>query len=46
MKIFTYTLLTLAFSQNATGPDIICEGSDVILQCVIILINPDSTTVV
>ena len=37
--MFTCTLLTLAFSQEATGPSGVCEGSDVTLQCVIIL-NP------
>ena len=27
---------SLAFSQRATGPSSVCEGSDVILQCVIV----------
>ena len=44
MIIFTY--LTSAFGQEATGPSSVCEGSDVTLQCVIILTNPDNTTVV
>ena len=40
--MFTCTLLTSAFSQPATGPSGVCEGSDVTLQCVIIL-NPGNT---
>ena len=36
----------LAFRQNATGPSSVCEGSDVTLQCVIVIINPDNTTTV
>ena len=37
---------TIAFSQPATGPSSVCEGSDVTLQCVIIQTNPDNTTAV
>ena len=37
---------TVAFRQNATGPSSVCEGSDVTLQCVIVRINPDNTTIV
>ena len=40
------TSLTSAFSQEATGPSRVCEGSDVTLQCVIIQTNPDNTTAV
>ena len=36
----------LAFSQPATGPSSVCEGSDVTLQCVIVRINPDNTVIV
>ena len=35
-----------AFSQPATGPSSVCEGSDVTLQCVIIQTNPNNMTVV
>ena len=42
----TSCIITLAFRQEATGPDIICEGSDVTLQCVIIQTNPDNRTFV
>ena len=35
---------TVAFSQPATGPSSVCEGSDVTLQCVIVINNPDNTT--
>ena len=38
-------VLHLAFSQPATGPSSVCEGSDVILQCVILLIIDNATTV-
>ena len=38
--------MNLAFSQPATGPSSVCEGSDVTLQCVIIQTNPDNTTFV
>ena len=38
--------LTLALNQPATGPSSVCEGSNVTLQCVIILTNPDNTTIV
>ena len=37
---------SLAFSQRTTGPSSVCEGSDVTLQCVIVLNNPDNTTTV
>ena len=30
---------SLAFSQRATGPSSVCEGSDVTLQCVIVSAN-------
>ena len=36
----------LAFSQPATVPSSVCKGSDVTLQCVIVINNPDNTTVV
>ena len=39
-------MFSLAFRQEATGPSSICEGSDVTLQCVIVLNNPDNTTAV
>ena len=37
---------SLAFRQRATGPSRVCEGSDVTLQCVIVLISADNTTTV
>ena len=37
---------TVAFSQPATGPSSVCEGSDVTLQCVVVLNNPDNTITV
>ena len=37
---------SLAFSQTATGPSSVCEGSDVTLQCVIVIISPDNTVTV
>ena len=37
---------TSAFSQPATGPSSVCEGSDVTLQCVIVQTNPDNTTAI
>ena len=37
---------SLAFRQRATGPSRVCEGSDVTLQCVIVINNPDNTTTV
>ena len=40
----TCTCYSLAFSQPATGPSRVCEGSNVILQCVIVLINPNDNT--
>ena len=40
------TYFSLAFRQRATGPSSVCEGSDVTLQCVIVLNNPDNTTTV
>ena len=36
---------SLAFRQRATGPSNVCEGSDVTLQCVIVLISDNTTTV-
>ena len=36
----------LAFIQPATGPSSVCEGSDVTLQCAVVRINPDNTTIV
>ena len=36
---------TVALRQRATGPSSVCEGSDVTLQCVIVLINNNTTTV-
>ena len=39
-------IFSLAFSQPATGPSSVCEGSDVTLQCVIVLNNPDNTVTV
>ena len=38
--------MLVAFSQPATGPSSVCEGSDVTLQCVIVINNPDNTTTV
>ena len=35
---------TVAFSQPATGPSSVCEGSDVTLQCVIVFISADNST--
>ena len=35
----------LAFSQPATGPSSVCEGSDVTLQCVVVFISADNSTV-
>ena len=37
---------SLAFTQSATGPSSVCEGSDVTLLCVIVLNNPDNTVTV
>ena len=37
---------SLAFTQPATGPSSVCEGSDVTLLCVIVLNNPDNTVTV
>ena len=37
-------MFSLAFIQSATGPSSVCEGSDVTLQCVVALNNPDNTT--
>ena len=36
-------MFSLAFSQRATGPSVVCEGSDVTLQCVIVFIRADNT---
>ena len=44
--ILTYTCYSLAFSQPATGPSSVCEGSNVTLQCVIVLNLNDNTTIV
>ena len=47
MKSFTCThVFSLAFRQRATGPSSVCEGSDVTLQCVVVIINPDNTVTV
>ena len=46
MQLFTCTLLILAFSQKVTAPSSVCEGSDVILQCVIAFTRDDNTTFV
>ena len=35
---------TVAFSQPATGPSSVCEGSDVTLQCVIVFISANNMT--
>ena len=45
-KINEKLVFFLAFSQPATGPSSVCEGSDVTLQCVVVLNNPDNTTTV
>ena len=39
-------IFSLAFTQRATGPSSVCEGSDVTLQCVVVFINPDNTVIV
>ena len=39
-------MFSLAFSQPATGPSSVCEGSDVTLQCVVAINNPDNTVIV
>ena len=39
-------IFSLAFSQPATGPSSVCEGSDVTLQCVVVLNNSDNTATV
>ena len=36
---------TIVFSQPATGPSSVCEGSDVTLQCVVVFISADNSTV-
>ena len=33
----------LALRQRATGPSVVCEGSNVTLQCVIVFISADNT---
>ena len=43
-KFYVY-VFCLAFRQRATGPSSVCEGSDVTLQCVIVLIIADNTFV-
>ena len=53
LRMYTYTstyiLLfklsyILAFRQRATGPSRVCEGSDVTLQCVVVIISADNIT--
>ena len=39
-------VLLLAFTQPATGPSKVCEGSDVILECVVVFISTDNITTV
>ena len=39
-------MFSLAFSQPATGPSSVCEGSDVTLRCVIVFISADNMTIV
>ena len=47
VKSFTCTyVFSLAFRQRATGPSSVCEGSDVTLQYVVVIINPDNTVTV
>ena len=50
LLVYKYNVMsltnTVAFTQNATGPSSVCEGSDVTLHCVIILTNSDNTTTV
>ena len=41
----TCTCYSLAFRQPATGPSSVCEGSNVTLQCVIILNLNDNITI-
>ena len=41
-----FYMFSLAFSQPATGPSSVCEGSNVTLQCVIVFIGPDNGTIV
>ena len=36
-------MFSLAFSQRATGPSVVCKGSDVTLQCVIVFTRTDNT---
>ena len=36
-------MFSLAFRQRASGPSVVCEGSDVTLQCVIVFISADNT---
>ena len=38
-------MFSLAFSQTATGPPSVCEGSNVTLQCRIVFISADNATV-
>ena len=40
-----YIHIIIAFSQPATGPSSVCEGSNVTLQCEIVLIIDNATTV-
>ena len=39
-------MFSLAFTQPATGPSSVCEGSDVTLQCVVVFINADNTVTI
>ena len=38
-------MFSLAFSQPATGPSSVCEGSDVTLRCMIVFISANNITV-
>ena len=46
LNFITCTYICLAFRQRATGPSSVCVGSDVTLQCVLVINNPDNTTTV
>ena len=39
-------MFSLAFRRRATGPGSVCEGSNVTLQCVVVINNPDNTEIV
>ena len=43
-RFYVY-VFCLAFRQRATGPSSVCEGNDVTLQCLIVLIIADNTIV-